>query len=158
LLEARQRPALDGDGENEPAQQVTEVVGDHPKEQPYLVGPEAVTGEARPMGGFLAFLDPLPGRPALVVEAHDRSVPSRERGDDEAHPGEQLAEMMFDLGDHAARTVPRGRLILAAPLADQRGVAGPPPVVVSKSSMRRPRTSLAGGRSAYRTCRRSSAS
>src|SRR5438876_8201953 len=41
-----------------------------------------VAGEARPVGGFLAFLDPLLGRPALVVEADDRSVRPRERGDD----------------------------------------------------------------------------
>src|SRR5262249_43809098 len=69
LLQTRQRPALDGDGEDEPAQQVTEVVGDDPQEQAHLVSPEAATGEARPVSGFLAFLDPLLGRPALVVVA-----------------------------------------------------------------------------------------
>jgi hypothetical protein len=48
----RQRPALDGRGQDEPAQQIAEVVGDDAEEQPDLVRPEAVTGEARPMGGF----------------------------------------------------------------------------------------------------------
>src|SRR5262249_22714722 len=30
-------------------------------------------------------------------------------------------------GDHAPRSVPRGRLILETPVADQRGGTGPPP-------------------------------
>jgi hypothetical protein len=34
LLETREGPALDGDGQNQPAQQIAEVVGDHPEEQP----------------------------------------------------------------------------------------------------------------------------
>jgi len=46
LLETRQGPVLDGHGENEPAQEIAEVVGDHPEEQPHLIGPEPVTGEA----------------------------------------------------------------------------------------------------------------
>jgi hypothetical protein len=54
LLEARQGPSLDGDGQNQPTQLIVEVVGDHPEEQPDLVGSEAVAREARPMGGFLA--------------------------------------------------------------------------------------------------------
>src|SRR5438876_4559703 len=53
LLQARQRPALDGDRQNEPTQQIAEVVGDHPEEQPDLIGSEAVAGEAGPMGDFL---------------------------------------------------------------------------------------------------------
>src|SRR5437016_5257064 len=86
LLEARQGPALDGDGQDQPAQQIAEVIGDHPEEQPHLVGPEAVAGEPGPVGGFLAFLDPLLCRPALVVEADDGPVRPRQGGDDEAHP------------------------------------------------------------------------
>jgi len=66
LLEAREGPALDGDGQDEPTHEVAEVVGDHPKEQPDLVGLEAVAGEPGPVGGFLAFLDPLRRRPALL--------------------------------------------------------------------------------------------
>src|SRR3989441_12937936 len=51
LLETRQGPVLDGHGENEPAQEIAEVVGDHPEEQPHLIGPEPVTGEAGAHGG-----------------------------------------------------------------------------------------------------------
>jgi hypothetical protein len=69
LLETREGPALDGDGQNQPAQQIAEVVGDHPEEQPEIIGPEAITGEARPMGGRFAPLDPLLGRSALVVSS-----------------------------------------------------------------------------------------
>ena len=108
LLETRQGPVLDGHGENEPAQEIAEVVGDHPEEQPHLIGPEPVTGEAGPVGGGLALLDPLLGRPALVVEADDCSV-RPQRGDDEAYSGKQFTEVMLDLGDHAARAVPGRR-------------------------------------------------
>jgi len=87
LLQARQGPALDGKRQSEPAQEVAEIVGDDPEEQPHLVGPEAVAREARPMGGFFALLDPLLRRPALVVEMDDGAVRPGERGDDEADPG-----------------------------------------------------------------------
>jgi len=79
VLETRQRPTLDGEWQGEPTQEIAEVVGDHPEQQPDLIGPEPVTGEARPVGGFFALLDPLLGRPALVVEADDRSVGPGER-------------------------------------------------------------------------------
>ena len=44
LLETRQRPALDGERQEEPAQAITQVVGGNPQEQAHLVGLEAVTG------------------------------------------------------------------------------------------------------------------
>jgi len=125
LLETRQGPALDGDGQDQPAQQIAEVIGDHPEGQPHLVGPEAMAGEPGPVGGFLAFLDPLLGRPALVVEADDGAISPGQGGDDEAHPRKEFSEMMLDLGDHASRSVPGGRLIREAPIPDQRRVAGP---------------------------------
>src|SRR5262245_14084948 len=127
LLEARQRPTLNGGGQDEPTQEIAEVVGDDPEEQPDLVGPEPVAGEARPVGGFFALLDPLLGRPALVVETDDRSVGPGERGDDEAYPREQFAEVMLDLGNHSARTIPGSRLVVEAPVADEWSVAGPAP-------------------------------
>src|SRR5262245_24434555 len=86
LLETRQRPTLNGAGQDEPSQQIAKIVGDHPEEQPDLVGPEAVAREARPMGGFLAFLDPLLRRPALIVETDDGSVRPGQGGHDEPHP------------------------------------------------------------------------
>src|SRR5207247_8878487 len=97
LLETRQGPVLDGHGENEPAQEIAEVVGDHPEEQPHLIGPEPVTGEAGPVGGGLALLDPLLGRPALVVEAGEWSV-RPPRGDVEAYSGEKVLEGVLELG------------------------------------------------------------
>src|SRR2546425_13124946 len=50
LLQARQRPALDGDRQDQPTQEIAGVVGDHPKQQADLIGPEPVTGEAGAVG------------------------------------------------------------------------------------------------------------
>src|ERR1700730_2181093 len=80
LLETREGPALDGDRQDQPAQQIAQVVGDHPEQEADLVGPEPVTGEPGPVGSFLALLDPLLGRPTLVVEAHDGPVRSSQAG------------------------------------------------------------------------------
>ena len=79
------------------------------------------------MGGFLALLDPLLGRPALIVEADDGSVRPGQGGHDEAHPREEFPEVVLDLGDHPSRSVPRRGLILKASIPDQRSVAGPTP-------------------------------
>jgi hypothetical protein len=79
--------ALDGYRQDQRTQQIAVVVGDHPKEQAALVGPEAVAGEARPMGDFLAFLDPLLGRAAVVVEVDDGAIRPGQGGDDEAPRG-----------------------------------------------------------------------
>jgi hypothetical protein len=87
LLQARQRPTLDGTGEGESAQEIPELGRDDPQEQPHLIGPEAVTGEPGPVRGLLAFLDPLLRRSTLVVEADDGPVRPRERRDDENPPG-----------------------------------------------------------------------
>ena len=124
LLETREGPALNGGGQDEPTEQIAEVLGDDPEQEADLVGPEPVTGEPGPVGGFFALLDPLLGRPALVVEADDGSVRPGQRGDDEAHPGKQFAEVMLDLGNHPSRSIPGGRLIPEASISHQRGVAG----------------------------------
>ncbi len=116
LLQARQGPALDGEGQGEPAQQGAEIVGNDPAEQPHLVGPETVAGKPRPVGGGFALLDPLLRRPALVVEVDDGPVRPGQGGDDEAYSGEQLAEMMLDLGDHLSRSVPGGGLVVETPV------------------------------------------
>jgi hypothetical protein len=83
-----------------------------------------VTRQRGPVGRGLAFLDPLLRRPALVVEANDGPVRLGQRGDDEPDPGEQLAEVMLDLGDDAARAVPGG-LVLGTAVADQGRVIAP---------------------------------
>ena len=56
LLQARQRPALDGERQDQPTQEIAEVVGDNPEEQADLIGPEPVTGEARPVVAILPSL------------------------------------------------------------------------------------------------------
>jgi hypothetical protein len=42
-------------------------------------------------------------------------------------PGEELSQVMLDLGDHPSRPVPRRGLILDASIPHQRGVAGSAP-------------------------------
>jgi len=123
LLQARERPALDGERQDEPAQKISQVVGDDPQEQAHLVGPEPVTGEARPVSGGFVLLDPLLRGPVLVVEADDGAVGPGLRGGYEALPRKQLSEVMLDLGDDPSRPVPGSRLIREAAIADQRGVA-----------------------------------
>src|SRR2546421_6610130 len=89
LLETRQGPVLDGHGENEPAQEIAEVVGDHPEEQPHLIGPEPVTGEAGAGGGGGAPpCSPLPP-PAVGFGAGDGSGSSPPGGGGDA-PGETV--------------------------------------------------------------------
>jgi hypothetical protein len=44
LREAREGPALDTGGQNQPAQQIAEVIANHPEQQADLVGPKPVTG------------------------------------------------------------------------------------------------------------------
>jgi hypothetical protein len=59
LLEARERPVLDGQRQGQPMEQIAEVVGDDSQEQADLIRPEAVAGEEpgqiarRPSGGAL---------------------------------------------------------------------------------------------------------
>jgi hypothetical protein len=56
LLEARQGPGLNCDGQDQPAQQIAEAIGDHPEKQPHLAGPEAVAGERAGSSGWLPCL------------------------------------------------------------------------------------------------------
>lgn len=53
----------------------------------------------------------LLGCAALIVEADDPVWLHRRVGDDEAHAGEQIAGMLFDLGNHAASFAPGRRLV-----------------------------------------------
>src|SRR5436190_3565975 len=125
LLEARQRPVLDGQRQGQPTEQIAEVIGDDSQEQADLVRAEAVAGETRPMGRGLALLDPLLRRPAPVVEVDDGPIGPGQRSHDEADPREQLAEVMLDLRDHVRGTGPGGSLIVEGPVAHQRRVTGP---------------------------------
>jgi len=60
LLETCKRPTLNGWRQDEPSQQIAEVVGDHSEQQADLIRTEAVAREARPMGGFLALYNGTP--------------------------------------------------------------------------------------------------
>ena len=62
-----------------------------------------MTGEARPVCGLFAFLDPLLRRPALVVEADDGPVRPGQGGDDEAYPGKELRTTKESSGSRILR-------------------------------------------------------
>ena len=55
-------PTLDGERQNQPAQEIAEVVGDDAQEQPHLIGPEAVAGKfedlLRTRAGLTAWWSP----------------------------------------------------------------------------------------------------
>ena len=72
------------------------------------------------MGRLLAFLDPLLGGAALVVEAHDRSIREREIRHDEADAGEQLTDVMLDFC-HDSPGVPRQNLLELTKTVSRRG-------------------------------------
>jgi hypothetical protein len=65
LLQARQRPILDGEGQGKPAQEIAKIVRDDAQEQPHLIRAEPMAGEAGPMGRAFALLDPMLRGPAL---------------------------------------------------------------------------------------------
>ena len=56
--------------------------------------------------GPFAFLDPLLGRAALIVERHDPLGWVRQVRHDEADAGIEFARMPLDLGHDAARRLP----------------------------------------------------
>ena len=73
LLQAGQRPAVDPFREHESPPQIPDVVGEHAQLQPDFVRAEPVSRQSRPMRLF-AFLDPLLGYTALVIEPHDGTI------------------------------------------------------------------------------------
>ena len=129
-LQAGQRPAGHRFRQFDATQEVGQIVGQRVQLQPHLVVAEPLAGQPRPVEGILALLDVLLGRAALIVEPHHPIRVHRQVGDDEAHAGEQLARMPFDLGNHPAWLVPALRLILEVlvePLdLDLRGVPDRP--------------------------------
>ena len=60
LLQARQRPALDGARQDQPTQVVAEVIGDDAEQEADLVGPEAVARETGFLGSRVAVLAVVP--------------------------------------------------------------------------------------------------
>lgn len=67
---------------------------------------------ARPVKGILALLNMLLGIAAAIVKAGYLVLIHLLVGDDEAHAGQQLSRMSFDLGDDAALLVPGRSLAL----------------------------------------------
>ena len=72
---------------------------------------ELAAGQAGPLDGVLAFLDPLLGGAALMVERNHPLGRTAQVGDDEADAGVQFAGIPFDLGNHTTFLVPRTGLI-----------------------------------------------
>jgi hypothetical protein len=60
---------------------------------------------------IVAFLDPLLGCAALVIEGDDPFGRAALVGHDEADAGIKVARMPLDLGDHPARLGPASRLV-----------------------------------------------
>ena len=59
LLETRERPALDPRRQDQSAPEVAQVVGQDAQLQAHFVRPETMARQPRPLGGLLAFFDPL---------------------------------------------------------------------------------------------------
>ena len=74
-------------GQTEAPPEIVEVVSKHAELEPDLVRPKAMARESRPVGGLLAFLDPLLGYAAFVVEPDDRATREGDVGRDEADAG-----------------------------------------------------------------------
>src|SRR5262249_145213 len=81
------------------------------KLEPHGVGRGRPARQPRPFGRALAFPDPLPARPGLVVEGDDSLRRSCHVGDDEADTRIKLSRMPFDLRNHPARLAPASGLI-----------------------------------------------
>jgi len=126
LLEARGETILDGDEQHQPAQEIAEVVGDHPEQQADLV---RGNGDRRgaSSGGGLALLDPLLRCSALVIEENDGPVRPVSVGDDEATRGNsspRWCSIWRSRGAVGPSTRPDTRSSDTGPA----GVAGPPRV------------------------------
>ena len=69
LLQAGQRPPVDACRQHQPPPQVAEILSDHAKPQPHLVGLEAVARKPRHRDHLFAFLYPTAarGRPAATA-------------------------------------------------------------------------------------------
>jgi hypothetical protein len=72
LLQARQGPVADAQRQHQPPPQIPQVVSDYAQPQSGLIGAEAMATQPGHLQRLLAFLDPLFGRAALVVEPHHR--------------------------------------------------------------------------------------
>ena len=97
FLQARQRPILDRLWCRQPAQKITEIVGQRMKLKPDRIGGERAARQPCPSDRALTLLDPLFARPALVVEDDHILGGSRHVGDDESNARIKLARMALRL-------------------------------------------------------------
>src|SRR5262245_3902808 len=158
LLQTGERPAVDPLGQHETPPEIPQVVCEHAELQAHLIGPEPVTGQARPVRGLFAFLDPLLGRAPLVVEAHHGTTREEEVRHDEADAREQLAGMVLDFGDDSAGLVQLSAWYSKLVYRTRGLRLGRPRGRNRRSSIASSRVLLAGIRIAYWTRRFSNAS
>ena len=79
----RERPMLDARRQCESPQEVSQVVRQHVQLQSHLIGGEVAAAQSSPAHRVLAFLDPLLGGAAAVVEVHHALGAAAEVGHDE---------------------------------------------------------------------------
>ena len=111
LPEAGERPVFDRLGRCQRAQEVAEIVGERVKLKPHGIGSERPARQPRPLDRALAFLDPLLGRAAPIVEGENPLGRAEQVGDDEADARNKLARMPLDFGDNPAWLGPAFGLI-----------------------------------------------
>jgi hypothetical protein len=143
---------------SQPPPQIPQIAGENAQPQPNLVTPEPVATRPRHLCSLLAFIDPLLGLPAMVVEVNDLPVRELCVGHDEAHPREQLPGMELYLGNQAPRRRPTGCPI-KKPLYHATSLCpGRPTGRMSNPAIFRNRQSWAGIRIEYFAPRFSNAS
>ena len=125
LLETRERPAFDPRRQDQSAPEVAQVVGQDAQLPAHLVCPEPMARQPRPVGGLLAFLDPLLRRAALVVEPDDRAARKDPVGHNEPDAREQLTPVVLHLGDNPSGGGPALRLVAETLVPHQRLAAWP---------------------------------
>ena len=88
LPQCRQRSVTDRFRQGQPPQEVAPVVGQREELQAGLFVPECAAGKLRPLHRILAFLNPLLGRAATVVELDPVLGPPGEIGHEVSHARE----------------------------------------------------------------------
>lgn len=71
LAQRGHRPVLDLIGQRQRPEEVANVVCQHVQPETYLVFPETMAGQPRPVDGVVPFLEVLLGGAALIVEGDD---------------------------------------------------------------------------------------